>query len=393
MKILHIIFTTTGYKASGAVSAALALATELNKSLEVIVLIMSDKDDIEQNDLMSIYKVKASAGILENFFLPRRLKNLFISANFGHFIKKENPDLIHFHNPVPPLAVYKTARWCKKNKFKYVMTSHGFNEIINFSAAFQINIIWHYFVKILVHIPIIYVLRNASCLFFLSKNEVKDVMNYIGRDKINHSVTPNGYPSNLISYKIKNIEKWQYLFNDNRPTILFLGNHTRNKGIDVLLDCSDNLINNCRVIIGGKTRFKDGTHHFMGKNKININKNVIFTEFLSDEEKYYLLEKCDILVHPTRADTLPLAIIEGMFFEKAVISTTVGGIPSLIDDKTGILVPPGDSELLANAINELLKNPTKSRMMGKNGKQKVLSNFSWEKSAKTTMALYDELTT
>jgi alpha-maltose-1-phosphate synthase len=391
MKILHIIFTTTGYKASGAVTAALSLAAELNKSLDVVVLIMNDEDDFEQNNEMSIYKVKSSAGILDKTFLPKRIKNLFVTAKFDTFIKKENPDLIHFHNPVPPLAVYKTARWCKKNKFKYVMTSHGFNEIINFSVAFQINIIWHLFVKILVHVPLKNVLRNASCLFLLSKYEVKDVQNYLGSNKINHAVTPNGYPSDLTSFKTKNIEKWKYLFSDNRPAILFLGNHTRNKGIDVLLNCSDDLVDNCRIIIGGKTRLKNGTHHFMGRNKTNISKNVIFTEFLSDEEKYFLLEKCDILVHPTRADTLPLAIIEGMFFEKAVISTTVGGIPSLIDEETGILVPPGDSKLLAKAINELLKDPIKSRNMGLKGKQKVLCDFSWEKSAKTTISLYNKL--
>jgi glycosyltransferase involved in cell wall biosynthesis len=61
---------------------------------------------------------------------------------------------------------------------------------------------------------------------------------------------------------------------------------------------------------------------------------------------------------------------------RAVISTSISGIPELIDDGvSGLLVPPGDPAMLARAIRTLLESPQRAREMGERGRRKVREEF------------------
>jgi glycosyltransferase involved in cell wall biosynthesis len=73
----------------------------------------------------------------------------------------------------------------------------------------------------------------------------------------------------------------------------------------------------------------------------------------------------DIHVHASLFDSLPQAIIEGMSLAKPAVVTAVGGVPeAVIDGRTGLVVPPGDSTALANGISQLLRDPSLSRKLG-----------------------------
>lgn len=70
-----------------------------------------------------------------------------------------------------------------------------------------------------------------------------------------------------------------------------------------------------------------------------------------------LLSKSDIYVLPTTSDTLPIAIIEAMLADKAIITTNIGGIPEIIQNyDTGLIVEPGNSEQLAEKLSLLLRD-------------------------------------
>lgn len=71
-----------------------------------------------------------------------------------------------------------------------------------------------------------------------------------------------------------------------------------------------------------------------------------------------LLTHADILVLPSYAEGLPMAILEAMAAGVAIISTPVGAIPdAIVHNETGLLVPPGNAAALANAIRRLLEDP------------------------------------
>jgi glycosyltransferase involved in cell wall biosynthesis len=100
----------------------------------------------------------------------------------------------------------------------------------------------------------------------------------------------------------------------------------------------------------------------------------------------------DVLVQPSRADNLPLSILEAMAAGLPVIGTHVGGIPELLlDGETGLLVEPEQPAELARALDELAASPERRRQLGRRGRERVQEHFSADAIARRTVALYEEL--
>ena len=77
------------------------------------------------------------------------------------------------------------------------------------------------------------------------------------------------------------------------------------------------------------------------------------------------LEECQILVLPSQAEVSPMIVQEAMAAGKPVVATAVGGVPYLVEDGgSGILVPYGDAEELAQALEKLLTNSSLAKSMG-----------------------------
>ena len=72
----------------------------------------------------------------------------------------------------------------------------------------------------------------------------------------------------------------------------------------------------------------------------------------------------DVFVLPSLTEGTPNAIIEAMAHEKPIIATEVGGIPDLVDESVGILVPPGDAKALGQAMTKLAGDAELRRTMG-----------------------------
>jgi starch synthase len=90
----------------------------------------------------------------------------------------------------------------------------------------------------------------------------------------------------------------------------------------------------------------------------------------------------------------PLGIVnlEAMACGTPVVGSRTGGIPEVVaDGETGLLVPPGDDEQLAAALNALLADPDRARAMGQAGRKRAVAEFGWPAIAAQTAALYAEL--
>jgi glycosyltransferase involved in cell wall biosynthesis len=78
-----------------------------------------------------------------------------------------------------------------------------------------------------------------------------------------------------------------------------------------------------------------------------------------------VLRRTDILVLPSFAENLPMAILEGFAFGLAVVATPVGAIPEVIDhERNGLIVPTGDVDALAAALRRLIEDPDLRRTLG-----------------------------
>jgi len=113
-------------------------------------------------------------------------------------------------------------------------------------------------------------------------------------------------------------------------------------------------------------------------NNNNFSNKIQLIPMTSKVYEYYLIS--DIFVCTSFSESFPRVILEAMAFQLPIISTNVFGILEQIDDgKHGILIPPGDSNLLADKILFLINNPEESKKYAINAFEKVKKDFTNEK--------------
>lgn len=119
-----------------------------------------------------------------------------------------------------------------------------------------------------------------------------------------------------------------------------------------------------------------------------LEERVFLLGFVPDAAQYLPAFDCFIL--PSIKEGLPYVLLEAGYASLPVIATNVGGIPEIIDDAAGLLVPPRDTDALARSIEQLVKNPTDRAALGTALHDKVAKEFSLSKMADETVALYSK---
>jgi len=124
---------------------------------------------------------------------------------------------------------------------------------------------------------------------------------------------------------------------------------------------------------------------------LGLGANVRRLGFVSDLGR--VLAAADLFVLATRGwEGLPLAPLEAMAARLPVVISDVGGNrEAVLDGETGLVVPPCQPDVLAQALLQLLRDPAGARRMGEQGRGRVLSEFSAERMAAETMAVYERL--
>jgi glycosyltransferase involved in cell wall biosynthesis len=93
--------------------------------------------------------------------------------------------------------------------------------------------------------------------------------------------------------------------------------------------------------------------------------HVTLPGWVGPREVRRLLSAADIVVLPSHEENLPMSVIEGMAYGRAVVATPVGAVEDIITHgKTGLLVPVGDSDALAKALRRLMEDPELRRSIG-----------------------------
>ena len=139
----------------------------------------------------------------------------------------------------------------------------------------------------------------------------------------------------------------------------------------------------------GRDSFEKGTD-ILRKIESQINGTVKFCTDLPWDETMKILKASQMLVVPSRTESIPQVIKEAFYLKVPVIATNVGGNPELVvHQETGILVPPEDPEKLTIAINNLLDNEEARRNFANNAFEFINKNFSWDVLLKKYTSLYE----
>ena len=139
----------------------------------------------------------------------------------------------------------------------------------------------------------------------------------------------------------------------------------------------------------GRDSFEKGTD-ILRKIESQINGTVKFCTDLPWDETMKILKASQMLVVPSRTESIPQVIKEAFYLKVPVIATNVGGNPELVvHQETGILVPPEDPEKLTIAINNLLDNEESRRNFVDNAFEFINKNFSWDVLLEKYTNLYE----
>lgn len=153
--------------------------------------------------------------------------------------------------------------------------------------------------------------------------------------------------------------------------ILFVGRLVEEKGIGTLINAYGNLNTTTKLVLIGAGHLSD---KYKGAG------NIIAIENASDELLTEAYRRCCFTVFPSIwPEPMATVSFEAMSHKKAIIASRTGGFTDIVvDGETGLLIPPNDSEALAQAIRYLLANQKVAVSMGEMGYDRWRKNFSAE---------------
>ena len=189
----------------------------------------------------------------------------------------------------------------------------------------------------------------------------------------------------------------RYGIDPGRPYVIFVGRITRQKGVPVLLRAASGLIPDAQLVLcAGAGRHAEQLAEVTELvNGLRADRSgvVWIPEMLPKSEVIQLLTHATVFACPSMYEPLGIVNLEAMACGTAVVGSRTGGIPEVVaDGETGLLVPLGEPEPLAEALNALLRDPDRAEAMGQAGRKRAVSEFGWPAIAAQTADLYAELT-
>jgi len=177
----------------------------------------------------------------------------------------------------------------------------------------------------------------------------------------------------------------------DQPIVSTIGRLTSQKGHRYFLESAKRILEvlpETRFLIIGDGPLRD---EFEGLSlSLGIAQAVRFLGYRQDIAT--LMSTSDVITMPSLREGLPYVLLEALALARPVVGTRVGGIPEVVKHgETGFLVPPKDSESLAKAIIQLLRNPEEAARLGERGRELVLREFNVETMVQKIAAIYTEV--
>ena len=123
-----------------------------------------------------------------------------------------------------------------------------------------------------------------------------------------------------------------------------------------------------------------------------VGDRILIRGWVAPEERQRMLERSGLFVLPSHAEGQPMALLEAMAAGCAVVATSVGGIPDVIDDRRkGLLVPAGDPTALAAAMARVLADPGFAARLGEEARAAVARAHSPAVAAQRIGRIYSSL--
>jgi glycosyltransferase involved in cell wall biosynthesis len=228
--------------------------------------------------------------------------------------------------------------------------------------------------------------ERANGIIFHSRSDIQRAKETYGTvaDKP-HIIIPHGnfnesYPNTIT----KESARERLSISASEKVILCFGHIRRHRGYEYLIDAVRDM-RNTTVIIAGKVQDGDIYQSLQAHKKV-LPHIKLYVGWIPDSEVQLYFNACDIVVLPYTAITTSGVIPLAYAFSRPVITSDIGGIKDVVNDDTGMLVPPMDSEALKKAIGDIFTKDLQS--MGDRAQDFAKKAFSWTSNAKKLKEFY-----
>lgn len=317
---------------------------------------------------------------------PSKLKNIFIPfvvlfqlIKLIRILNKFQPDVVHIN---PSLALGAIIRdfiflsVVRVNRYPVLLFVHGWHEII--SSRFEKKGFWKKIFKNL--------FNKADKIVVLADQFKEKLVNLgINREKIFVTSTM--------------VESDRYFPHDKKflkpYKILTCTDMIREKGVFELLEAAPKVLKktpDSKFIFVGDG--KDLVELKQKTKKMNLEKNFVFTGYISGEEKINIFKNAHIFVFPSYTEGFPTVILEAMASGAALIFTPVGGLAdTMMDGKNGYIVKsmPPNPEEIAKKIIQLVENPRLMIKMSENNLIEAKEKFDAKILSEEIRKIYEQI--
>jgi starch synthase len=181
-----------------------------------------------------------------------------------------------------------------------------------------------------------------------------------------------------------------------RPSVIFVGRITRQKGVPVLLRAAAAMDPAAQLVLcAGQPDTPElaaEVESLVADLRAARSGVIWIPEMLPKRAVIQLLTHATVFACPSLYEPLGIVNLEAMACGTAVVASAVGGIPEVVSNgETGLLVPPDDPGALAGALNTLVADPGRAAALGRAGRDRAVAEFGWQAVAAQTAHLYAEL--
>lgn len=212
----------------------------------------------------------------------------------------------------------------------------------------------------------------------LPKTKIRVIHNGADLTKVN--------PSHFIPPNLKN----ELGFANSDTVLLSIGRLEPQKGHRVLLEAMVQVqteFPQARLVCIGDGSLRSDLERYT--YEAGLSASVRFVGFQADIRDWLAL--ADVSILSSLYEGLPLAAIESLAAECPVVATAVDGTPEVVlDGQTGLTVPAGSSQDLANAICKILRDPNAAKRMARAGRRFVMEEFNLSTFVQNTQNFYLE---
>jgi glycosyltransferase involved in cell wall biosynthesis len=247
------------------------------------------------------------------------------------------------------------------------------------------------------------VMAEADQIVALCRQEHDDLINLYCADPSKITVIPNGFRPDEVYPVSKLFARKALQLDSEEKIILQLGRMVQRKGIDNVIRALGFMRRECNLkarllIVGGESDMPDpGITPEIGRlqrlaEAEGAEDLVTFAGRSSREKLPYYYSAADVFVTTPWYEPFGITVLESMACGTPVIGSNVGGIKStILDGKTGFLVPPNNPAMLGERMAELLSDGNLMMYFRENGIRHVHQNYTWMRATDLTADMYERI--